>query len=58
MEEYNIGRAIAISMDGLFDDDAGMYWSAYVDAAGCIRVSVQDAETDEVSNFILTVSED
>jgi hypothetical protein len=58
MEDYNVARVIETSMDGLFDDDAGMYWSAYVDASGRIRISVQDAETDETSHFILTVSED
>jgi len=57
MEEYQIAETIAVHMDSLFDDEAGMHWSAYVDSSGRIQISVQDAETDETAYFTLTVQE-
>lgn len=55
MYEYSVKETIVAHMDGLFDDERGMHWSAYVDSADRVQITVQNAETDETSHFLLTV---
>lgn len=49
-----VARVVAYSLDGEFDDNAGLFFDATPE--GCaVRLTVRDAETDEKVKFILTI---
>lgn len=49
-----VARVVAYSLDGEFDDGAGLFFNASV-SGNTVNLTVQDAETDEKAKFILTI---
>lgn len=49
-----VARAIAYSLDGEFHDSEGLFFGASV-SGNVVKLTVQDAETDERGTFILTI---
>lgn len=49
-----IARIIAYSFDGDFHDGEGIFLNATLDGS-TVLLTAQDAETDEVAEFILTL---